>query len=155
MITGMWSLHSCDPHAPDRSWPSAEHWSFDYRTRAWCSIKSASAVGDAVPRNRFYVPTHPRVVEALRHLHRLSDLAGNPKTKGGQRWIDSSAKGLDLFEEMIPRLIRDDVTNLRDGRFAGKLGDRTMIMFSAPCDPAWIIAPATARNIACEVLPGS
>jgi len=36
---------------------------------------------------------------------------------------DSHTKGLDVFKEMLPGLIPDNVTSLRDGRFADELGD--------------------------------
>ncbi len=37
--------------------------------------------------------------------------------------VDSHTKGLDVFKEMMPGLIPDDVTSLRDGGFADELGD--------------------------------
>ncbi len=36
---------------------------------------------------------------------------------------DSHTKGLDVFREMMPGLIPDHVTSLRDGTFADELGD--------------------------------
>ncbi len=36
---------------------------------------------------------------------------------------NSHTKGLDVFKEMLPGLIPDDVTSLRDGGFADELGD--------------------------------
>jgi 4-carboxymuconolactone decarboxylase len=36
---------------------------------------------------------------------------------------DSHTKGLDVFREMVPGLMPDNVTSLRDGRFADELGD--------------------------------
>jgi len=36
---------------------------------------------------------------------------------------DTHAKGLAVFKDMVPGLIPDDVTSLRDGGFADELGD--------------------------------
>ncbi len=36
---------------------------------------------------------------------------------------NSHTKGLDVFKEMLPGLIPDNVTSLRDGGFADELGD--------------------------------
>jgi 4-carboxymuconolactone decarboxylase len=36
---------------------------------------------------------------------------------------DSHAKGLEVFKEMMPGLVPDNVTSLRDGGFADELGD--------------------------------
>jgi 4-carboxymuconolactone decarboxylase len=36
---------------------------------------------------------------------------------------DTHTKGLDVFKEMVPGLIPDGVTSLRDGSFADELGD--------------------------------
>ena len=36
---------------------------------------------------------------------------------------DSHTKGLDVFKNMVPGLIPDNVTSLRDGGFADELGD--------------------------------
>jgi 4-carboxymuconolactone decarboxylase len=36
---------------------------------------------------------------------------------------DSHSTGLDVFKDMLPGLIPDNVTNLRDGGFADELGD--------------------------------
>jgi 4-carboxymuconolactone decarboxylase len=36
---------------------------------------------------------------------------------------DAHTKGLDLFKEMVPGLIPDGITSLRDGSFADELGD--------------------------------
>jgi 4-carboxymuconolactone decarboxylase len=36
---------------------------------------------------------------------------------------NSRTRDLDVFKEMMPGLIPDDVTTLRDGRFADELGD--------------------------------
>ena len=36
---------------------------------------------------------------------------------------DSHSKGLDVFNDMMPGLIPDNVTSLRDGGFADELGD--------------------------------
>lgn len=36
---------------------------------------------------------------------------------------DSHTKGLDVFKEMVPGLIPDNVTSLRGGGFADELGD--------------------------------
>src|SRR5271157_2155526 len=37
--------------------------------------------------------------------------------------VDSHTEGLDVFKEMMPGLIPDNVTSLRDGGFADELGD--------------------------------
>jgi 4-carboxymuconolactone decarboxylase len=39
---------------------------------------------------------------------------------------DSRSKGLDVFKEMLPGLVPDDVTSLRDGGIAGELGELTL-----------------------------
>ncbi len=39
---------------------------------------------------------------------------------------DSHTKGLDVFKEMMPGLIPDDVTSLRDGGVADELGDLSL-----------------------------
>ena len=39
---------------------------------------------------------------------------------------DSYAKGLDVFKEMVPGLIPDGATGLRDGGFADELGDMSV-----------------------------
>ncbi|MGO8770347.1 MAG: carboxymuconolactone decarboxylase family protein [Mycobacterium sp.] len=39
---------------------------------------------------------------------------------------DSPTKGLNVFKEMMPGLIPDDVTSLRDGGIAGELGDLSL-----------------------------
>jgi len=39
---------------------------------------------------------------------------------------DSRAEGLEVFREMMPGLIPDSVTSLRDGGVAGELGDLTI-----------------------------
>ena len=39
---------------------------------------------------------------------------------------DSRTNGLDVFKEMMPGLIPDDVTSLRDGGVADELGDLTI-----------------------------
>ncbi|MDR3657013.1 MAG: carboxymuconolactone decarboxylase family protein [Mycobacterium sp.] len=39
---------------------------------------------------------------------------------------DSHTKGLNVFKEMMPGLIPDDVTSLRDGGIAGELGDLSL-----------------------------
>ncbi len=39
---------------------------------------------------------------------------------------DSRTEGLDVFKEMMPGLIPDGVTSLRDGGVAGELGDLTI-----------------------------
>ncbi|CPR09175.1 gamma-carboxymuconolactone decarboxylase subunit like protein [Mycobacterium bohemicum DSM 44277] len=39
---------------------------------------------------------------------------------------DSRAQGLEVFREMMPGLIPDGVTSLRDGGVAGELGDLTI-----------------------------
>ena len=71
-------------------------------------------VADAILRNRFFVPTHPHVVEELRRrvaglgrLHRLPDI---PRTrlKGRHRWLIPAPKGLNVLKEMLPGLIPDD-----------------------------------------------
>jgi 4-carboxymuconolactone decarboxylase len=36
---------------------------------------------------------------------------------------DTDSKGLDVFKDMMPGLIPDNVTSLRDGGFADELGD--------------------------------
>lgn len=36
---------------------------------------------------------------------------------------DSHTKGLDVFKDMVPGLISNNVTSLRDGGFADELGD--------------------------------
>jgi 4-carboxymuconolactone decarboxylase len=43
--------------------------------------------------------------------------------KGDTPMADFHAKGLDVFKDMMPGLIPDDVTSLRDGGFADELGD--------------------------------
>jgi 4-carboxymuconolactone decarboxylase len=39
---------------------------------------------------------------------------------------DAHTEGLDVFKEMLPGLIPDGVTSLRDGRFADELGDMSI-----------------------------
>lgn len=39
---------------------------------------------------------------------------------------DSHTEGLDVFKELMPGLIPDNVTTLRDGGFAEELGDLTV-----------------------------
>ena len=39
---------------------------------------------------------------------------------------DAHREGLDVFKEMLPGLIPDGVTSLRDGRFADELGDMSI-----------------------------
>lgn len=39
---------------------------------------------------------------------------------------DSRSKGLDVFRDMMPGLIPDDVTSLRAGGFADELGDMSI-----------------------------
>lgn len=39
---------------------------------------------------------------------------------------DSRSQGLEVFKEMMPGLIPDGVTSLRDGGVAGELGDLTI-----------------------------
>ena len=57
---------------------------------------------------------------------------------------DSYPKGLNVFKEMLPGLIPDGATSLRDGGVADELGDWPSITFSAPYGPGpvWIVAPA-------------
>jgi 4-carboxymuconolactone decarboxylase len=39
---------------------------------------------------------------------------------------DSRSEGLDVFKEMMPGLVPDEVTSLRDGGIADELGDLTI-----------------------------
>jgi 4-carboxymuconolactone decarboxylase len=39
---------------------------------------------------------------------------------------DAHTNGLDVFKEMLPGLVPDGITSLRDGRFADELGDMSI-----------------------------
>lgn len=43
--------------------------------------------------------------------------------KGGKPMADTHSEGLDVFRAMMPGLIPDEVTSLRDGGIADELGD--------------------------------
>jgi 4-carboxymuconolactone decarboxylase len=43
--------------------------------------------------------------------------------KGDTPMTDTHSKGLDVFKDMVPGLIPDNVSSLRDGGFADELGD--------------------------------
>ena len=89
-------------------------------------------VADAILRNRFFVPTHPRrrrrVAPPRRGLGRLYRLPDLPRTpmKGDTPMADSRTQGLEVFKEMLPGLIPDDVTSLRDGGVADELGELSL-----------------------------
>lgn len=89
-------------------------------------------VADAIVRNRFFVPTHPQVVDELRR--RLDDwdayidyqISRKPLGKAASPMAESRAEGLKAFKDMMPGLIPDGVTSLADDGVAGELGELTI-----------------------------
>jgi NAD(P)-dependent dehydrogenase (short-subunit alcohol dehydrogenase family)/alkylhydroperoxidase/carboxymuconolactone decarboxylase family protein YurZ len=88
-------------------------------------------VADAILRNRFFVPTHPHVVEELRR--RVDDwdayidyqISREPCNERQKPMADTRTQGLDVLKQMVPG-IPDDVTGLRDGGVADELGDLSL-----------------------------
>ena len=90
-------------------------------------------VADAILQNRVFVPTHPQVTDELRRRVEtgmptwITKSPANPwHRKATTHDRRPRTDGLAVFKDLLPGLIPDEVTSMRDDGFAGELGELSL-----------------------------